>query len=274
MRIFHAGAIVILDAEKKPAGIITESDILRAVHESNGNITGKNAGSVMASPIISLSPDENVENAALLMSTNRIRRVPVVDNGKLAGLLSYRDLTEDMRKTYYMLDEMIENRANKDALTGLFNRGYGMEQLKYHFELSKRIKMLLAVYLFDLDHFKEINDTYGHLCGDRVLKTAAHIIRDCARSVDIVSRYGGEEFMITGFTAGPDAACILPERIRKNLAKTEFYFEGKKMATTISAGVALWSEKYRSAEELLQKADTALYEAKKAGRNRVAQYKN
>ena len=269
MRTYRIGAIIITDSEKKPVGIVTESDVLKTLHANGGNISGKSAADCMTSPVIFLNPDENEEAASLIMSNNRIRRAPVMEDGNLIGILSYRDLTEDLRKTYYILDEIIEDKANKDPLTGLYNKGYGMEQLRYHMELSTRMKILMAVYIFDLDHFKKINDTHGHLCGDRVLKTAGHIIRDCARTVDVVSRYGGEEFMITGFIAGVDSALILPERIRKLIEKMEFYYEGKPINVTVSCGVAIANPEITTGDDFIKKADAALYEAKNLGRNRV-----
>lgn len=274
MRLYQVGTVIITDPDKKPLGIITESDVLKAIHESNGNIAGKTAGSVMTSPVLCLKPDENLENASIMMATNRIRRIPVADaDGKLVGLLSYRDLTDDLRKNYYMLDEIIEDKANKDPLTGLFNKGYGMEQMRYHFELTKRIPTPMAVFIFDIDWFKKINDTYGHACGDRVLKTVAHIIKNSARTVDIVSRYGGEEFMITGFVADEDGAKILPDRIRKTIQEMIFFYEGKTINVTISAGVAMWNDSIPTADDLFKMADKALYEAKNGGRNKVVLYK-
>jgi diguanylate cyclase (GGDEF)-like protein len=264
MRIYAIGTVIIVSPDKKPLGIITESDI----------ITGKTAGDVMSSPVLCLKPDDSLENASLMMATNRIRRIPVAgSDGALVGLLSYRDLTEDLRKNYYMLDEIIEDKANKDPLTGLFNKGYGMEQLRYHFELTKRIPTPMAVFIFDIDWFKKINDTYGHACGDRVLKTIGHIIKNNARTVDIVSRYGGEEFMITGFVVDEDSARILPERIRKNIQEMIFFYEGKSISITISAGIALWNEGVMTADDLFKRADKALYESKNSGRNKVTLFK-
>ncbi len=269
MRTYRIGSIIITDSEKKPIGIITESDILKTLHANAGSIADKSAADCMTSPVIYLNPDDTDENASLVMSNNRIRRAPVMENGNLAGILSYRDLTVDLRKTYYILDEIIEEKANKDPLTGLYNKGYGKEQLLYHMKLAERMKILMAVCIFDLDHFKNINDTYGHLCGDRVLKTAGHVIRDCARTVDVVSRYGGEEFMITGFIADPDSALILPERVRKLIEKLEFYYEGRSIGITISCGVAISGEGIKTGDDFIKKADAALYEAKDKGRNRV-----
>jgi len=273
MRVYRVGAVVITDPDKKPLGIITESDVIKAVHESNGNVSMKTAGDVMSSPVICLKPDDTLENASILMSTHRIRRIPVAKDGVLAGLISYRDLTEDLRKTYYMLDEIIEDKANKDTLTGLFNKGYGMEQMRYHFELTKRITTPLALYIFDIDLFKNVNDTYGHACGDRVLKTISHIIKNCARTVDIVSRYGGEEFLISGFVVDADAAMILPERIRKTVEEMIFFYEGKSINLTLSAGVAMWDESIKTPDDLFKMADKALYQAKNGGRNRVVLFK-
>lgn len=262
------GCLIAVDSEMYPIGILTHSNIMKALADNKGNVSDLKVSDLMSSPVISLPADTDLDSATVLMATSRIRQLAVISGKRLCGIISYRDLTEDMRKSYYMLDELIQDKANKDHLTGLYNRGYAMEQLRYQFEMNKRITTPLCIYMLDLDHFKKINDTYGHPCGDRVLKTAAFIIKDSARAVDVVSRYGGEEFMITGFVADEASAKILPERIRKTLESTSFFFEGKPLNITVSIGYSMCNTKCSDAATLLERADKALYEAKNSGRNK------
>lgn len=269
LRGYKIGCVVITDGEMRPVGMVTESDMLDIFMKTRGLVMPFKAKDIMTPTVLTCTPEDTLEHVSVLMASNRIRRVPVVDAGKVIGLVSYRDLTEDLRKSYYILDEIIEDKSNKDALTGLYNKGFASEQLKYQFELSKRLGTPVFVCVFDLDHFKKVNDTYGHACGDKVLISAAQIIKECARTVDVVSRYGGEEFMITGFINDKKSALVMPERVRKMIASLNFMYEAKTIKLTVSGGVALSNEKLDQPDMLFKKADESLYRAKQDGRDRI-----
>ena len=167
------GAIIIISGEKYPVGIVTERDIITALITYKEKILSIQAQDIMTAPVITLTPDDDIESASMMMSLNRIRRIPIVENGLLTGLVSYKDIANALRKSYYMLEEKtegLEDKANKDSLTGLFNKGYVLEQLKYQTELSLRSGNPFSVIMIDIDHFKKVNDTYGHLAGDEILK--------------------------------------------------------------------------------------------------------
>ena len=130
----------------------------------------------------------------------------------------------------------------------------------------------LSVIMFDIDFFKKFNDTYGHACGDYVLKKVAEIISDSIREGDLASRYGGEEFTVLLCNAGKDEAMLVAERIRKRIEQTTVFYEGHNMQITISGGISVFNVEtnpVRSAKVLVDQADKALYISKRSGRNRV-----
>ena len=166
--------------------------------------------------------------------------------------------------------EKLLYQATHDALTGISNRGVCLDALRRERSRQTRESGSFAISLLDIDHFKYVNDTYGHLAGDAVLTEAAQRIKNCIRPYDTLGRYGGEEFLIVLPTAdGPGAVCVA-ERIREAFEAQPVVTEREKISITVSLGVAV-SEGQNSfdAESLLQMADEALYRAKQAGRNRV-----
>ena len=159
--------------------------------------------------------------------------------------------------------------AVTDSLTGLYVRRYFMVKLQEELHRAQRYNNILSVVMADLDRFKNINDSYGHDAGDRVLKTIGKFLQQNVRDVDVVARYGGEEFVIMIPEAANDAAHILSERVRKNLAGMKFE---NLPPITVSLGIATFPHDGMDAEDLIRKADAAMYAAKRAGRNRIVKY--
>jgi len=166
--------------------------------------------------------------------------------------------------------EKLLYQATHDALTGISNRGVSLDALRRERSRQTRESGSFAIILLDIDHFKYVNDTYGHPAGDAVLTEAAQRIKGCIRPYDTLGRYGGEEFLIVLPTAdGPGAVCVA-ERIREAFESQPFVTEREKIAITVSLGVAASGGRNTfNAEALLQIADEALYRAKQMGRNRV-----
>ncbi|MFO7568789.1 MAG: GGDEF domain-containing protein [Smithellaceae bacterium] len=154
-----------------------------------------------------------------------------------------------------------------DALTGINNRRSLESRLKDEVDRFKRYGHPLSLIIFDIDHFKQINDTYGHQCGDYILQEIALHIRNSIRSEDFLSRYGGEEFCCLLPDTPPAAALILAERFRNKIADAVFEYSDQSIRVTISLGVSTMCEGIVSGEMLLKKADSGLYAAKNAGRN-------
>jgi two-component system, cell cycle response regulator len=167
----------------------------------------------------------------------------------------------------HMQDLLIEY-AHIDPLTGLPNRRALMEHLKREWARIERHGGELSLIMVDLDHFKQVNDTYGHHIGDKLLQEiGGAIIRQC-RLTDLPARYGGEEFSIVVAQAQSTGAIVLAERCRKEIANTHVVVDGDKVGTTASFGIA-GSLNAISPETLLKRADEALYQAKELGRNKV-----
>ncbi len=165
--------------------------------------------------------------------------------------------------------EQIQKLATIDALTGLLNRRYGLLRLKEEYSRAVRSESQLGVIMFDIDHFKKINDTYGHICGDRVLVEVSRIAKSLIREGDIMLRYGGEEFCIVLPGASIDDSYKLAERIRFAVQEHEVKYANYIIKVTISLGIASYPETHvKNEQELLKVADEMLYISKESGRNR------
>ncbi len=170
---------------------------------------------------------------------------------------------------HQVLDEL-EQRAHTDSLTGLANRGRFMELAEVEIARAKRYQSPYAVMLLDIDHFKGINDKYGHKAGDVVLQELATIMRRTLREVDIIGRIGGEEFAVLLPETGVDEASQVAERLRQVVAHSELPTgDNVSLRITVSIGLAQMVDQPNALDDILRKADTALYEAKNNGRNRV-----
>jgi len=162
----------------------------------------------------------------------------------------------------------LEELAITDDLTGLYNRRHFFEMLKQEFQRIQRHRAPLAVVMFDIDHFKVVNDTHGHAAGDEVLVSIARLLRQEARAVDVVVRYGGEEFIILMPHTAPEEAFGAAERIRRRVAQHRIAVGELTLHVALSAGIrAIDSAGDESPDSLLRAADEALYAAKQAGRN-------
>jgi diguanylate cyclase (GGDEF)-like protein len=166
---------------------------------------------------------------------------------------------------------VLERRAHRDGLTGLVNRVAMEDHLHREWNAWRRHGAPLAVLIADLDHFKAINDTYGHAAGDDVLCQAAEVLSRAVRSSDLAARYGGEEFVVVAPDCPREAAVTLATRFRSGLAEVAISVPGASVAITASVGIAGTTDAtLGSPEELLRQADQALYEAKRSGRDAIA----
>jgi diguanylate cyclase (GGDEF)-like protein/PAS domain S-box-containing protein/hemerythrin-like metal-binding protein len=183
------------------------------------------------------------------------------DGKPLYFIASFRDITESKR-----LQTMLEEQASTDPLTGTMNRSRIEERATFELMRSDRYGDRLSLLMIDLDNFKNVNDTYGHLAGDRVLRGFCEIARNCLRATDVLGRWGGEEFVALLPETGLKGAQFLAERLRATLEGLRF--DGD-IGVTASIGVAGYKEGDELAT-LMARADAAMYRAKQAGRNRVA----
>jgi len=171
------------------------------------------------------------------------------------------------------LYKMMEHSAYTDGLTGLYNHRYFQVRLQEELRRIKRNKSKLSLMMLDIDNFKNYNDTNGHPQGDWVLKELADILIQSVRAIDIVSRYGGEEFSVILPDTDSEDAFSVAERIRKNIEQSYFQVNGcDDKSITVSIGIACYPHQVSGKEELIKKADQALYQAKRQGRNQVCIY--
>lgn len=188
---------------------------------------------------------------------------------KINSLIKLKELQDELEKK----NQLLENLAITDGLTGVYNYRFFHQKLKEEFERAKRYETPLACIMMDIDFFKNINDKYGHMVGDLVLKELAVIITENIRKNDVFARYGGEEFVLLLPHTSENGAFNEAERIRKAVENHQFG-ELEKGEVKISLGVCNYpSEVITNAEDLLRCADTALYNAKNNGRNRTEVYK-
>ena len=201
--------------------------------------------------------------------------------GRLASAISHmgekiasqqtvlREKNEELKKA----NRELEKLSSTDPLTGLYNRRYLIRLLESEYRRAKRYGHDLSVLLVDADLFKDINDRYGHLCGDMVLKEIARILKETVRSTDIVARYGGEEMVVLLLETDSREAVGIAEKLRQEVESCEITYEDQQVQITVSVGGATYSQtEFEDSMQLLAAADKAMYKAKDAGRNKVGYY--
>jgi two-component system cell cycle response regulator len=169
-----------------------------------------------------------------------------------------------------MLEKELLILATTDPLTKLYNRNYFLSRFEEEFNKALRYKMNIACILIDIDHFKKVNDNYGHQIGDRILIELSDLLRINSRNIDIIGRYGGEEFILILPQINDKSAYQLCERLRKITSENVFSIQGNQIKITISLGISAFpNNKVKNYKELIRLADNALYEAKRTGRNKT-----
>lgn len=197
-------------------------------------------------------------------ATIEFRCKALPDGGRL---LTYGNVSDLVRQA-----EALERLAATDAMTGLANRRQFFTLAAVEWSRAARYQRQLALLMLDIDLFKAINDTHGHAAGDEVIKAVAQSLAKHKRASDIAARIGGEEFALLLPEASVEAAVVAAERLRQLVADTVIVADGTPISVTISIGASACTAATRSVEDLLNEADTALYAAKRGGRNRVCRY--
>lgn len=171
------------------------------------------------------------------------------------------------RNALSLVNDQLEKLSRTDKLTGLNNRGYWQECQESEFARFQRYENTASLVIFDIDHFKKVNDTHGHQAGDEVIRQCASTLLDCARDVDVCGRYGGEEFVVILSEANTEQAKIFAERLRERIAKLVVTHHETKIQFTVSLGICPLSKSIETPLQWLEKADQALYKSKEGGRN-------
>jgi len=200
--------------------------------------------------------EEQIPREALLNNSDRIKVGPTI-----LKFLSGADAEAKYHEEIYRMTII-------DGLTQIHNKRYLYEALEREVIRARRHARDLSVLMFDIDYFKRINDQYGHLAGDYVLRELARVVQDRIRRDEVFARYGGEEFAIVLPETPLEGAGALAENLRQRVAEHNFVFQSERIPVTISVGCALLTDD-KTATDLIQRADEKLYEAKRSGRNRV-----
>ncbi|MBN2191887.1 MAG: GGDEF domain-containing protein [Polyangiaceae bacterium] len=201
--------------------------------------------------------EEQIEGQVLLRNSDRIKIGPTI-----LKFLSGADAEAKYHEEIYRMTIV-------DGLTQIHNKRYFQEALERELLRARRHSRDLAVVMFDIDFFKRINDQFGHLAGDHVLRELARVVQSRIRRDEVFARYGGEEFVIVLPETPLDGAASLAENLRSRVEAHGFVFQGERIPVTISMGCAVLLDVDKTGVELVQRADEKLYEAKRSGRNRV-----
>jgi diguanylate cyclase (GGDEF)-like protein len=218
--------------------------------------------------------------------------IPLVVSNKVIGSMQlfaaeHDAFTREDAQLFWMLTLVAENQLTRDYeneglirfaftdfLTGLKTRGYFEQQLELEMKRAERKRTPIALLMLDLDHFKSLNDTYGHHVGDQVLRDVSAVLMKDLREVDTAARYGGEEFVIVLPETNTAGALQVANRIRRGVEQAKFFAGSPRQVEhlTISIGIAIFDQDAQSKRELIEAADAALYAAKSQGRNQVLTY--
>jgi len=249
-----------------------------------------------------LTDAETQDFQAAAQSKNMVRResvwyFPIMDISELSAVFAIHGIKEEdlarveVLSAYLVLlikkiklYETVRELAIVDELTQVFVRHHFMDRLEEELRRSMRFKLPLTVLMLDIDHFKRYNDDFGHLVGDATLKEVADLLKRNLRRVDLVGRYGGEEFIVVMPETRVRNASEVAERIRSSIARHDFQVYNVRTKVTVSQGIAVFdgespdltaaSDPKMIATELIRKADESMYRAKEEGRNRVCLYKD
>jgi len=274
-------SIIILDNDK-PVGILTLKDILNIF--ASGVDLNRGIKEFMSSPLLTVDEDITIKESVEFVQSKKFNRIVVLNKDKtLLGVISKKELIsftyskwanllknhqEELREINKILDKKakhFEKLANYDQLTDLPNRLFFQVYLKKAVKQTIENNLMMAVLMLDIDHFKSINDTYGHLIGDNVLQKISSIIQNMIRKTDFAARWGGEEFMILLPHTTLKNAVIVAEKLRTAIQKTKF---ANVNQVTASFGV-VENQEFEDKIFMIDRVDTALYEAKESGRNKV-----
>jgi diguanylate cyclase (GGDEF)-like protein len=293
---FRKARVILMDASQEGIAGVTTFEILnpsfgKATTEDIKSVPAAQFDQVLAETIsakkeiVYLKPP--IDEAHPLKKYLDVRgetfvALPLLSEGMPIGIFTVSGVNEEQLENLSILAEQLALEVKKvnlyekvqelaitDGLTGIYVRRHFLERLNEEMPRARRHKLKLSMLMIDLDHFKQCNDTYGHLVGDIVLKEIAKIMKEHIRQVDLLGRYGGEEFVIALPDTDKNSAAHVSDRIRQSVEKHKFRAYDETITMTISIGVATYPEDGDDVAVLIDRADQALYKAKAEGRNRV-----
>jgi diguanylate cyclase len=208
---------------------------------------------------------QNVTYIPLMSVTGEVSQVGII-------IYDVTDIATNKAKLE-LANSKLQALSRTDRLTQLYNRGYWEDCLITEFTRHQRTDEPCSLIMFDIDHFKKVNDTYGHQAGDEVIRSTAKAVKNEVRTTDIVGRYGGEEFGIILIDTNGEGALILAQRLRERIEADVVQHEGVDIRYTISLGVAEINATMSDHQQWIEQADQALYNCKESGRNKAILYK-
>ena len=283
MKENNSDSIIIIDDEHKALGIFTTKDFINLIH-LNADLH-KPISCYMTKPVCTLSENSTISEAIDFIRDKHFKRIVVTnENNEITGILTQKELLriiynkwidfikEEGNRISKINEELLskanklEEKASFDFLTKLYNRRKFNSFLEYEISKANRYKeQHLSLLLVDIDYFKNVNDTFGHLVGDNILQEISKILTICSRDTDIVARWGGEEFILMLPQTTIEQAILVAEKLRATVEKHKF---DDVKHITCSIGVAQF-HRNEDKDTLFKRVDSALYKAKKTGRNKV-----
>ncbi len=249
---------------KHNQGLIVEdiSQDFRFDSEHTADLKSRKITSLIISPMFS----RNKIIGILRIESSKKKNFNFEDLRILSVIADLASVTIDRAKIFRKVQEL----AIKDGMTGLYRKGYFLTRLKEEIKRASLNQSKISLIMVDIDHFKLLNDKYGHIVGDFILKRLAKLLNQIAGSAgNIICRFGGEEFIILAVSENKEEVNQTAQKLRRTTENTHPSFRRKKITFTISIGVATFPADAITEQDLIEKADKALYEAKKSGRNRV-----
>ncbi len=269
------GCLIVVN-KGKPAGIITERSFVELVQKKHENIKNVLASDFMSKPLITINASANFSKAIEIFNKKEIKRIPVIENEKVIGLLTLKNMIEFSNLVLSKMDEeykILEDKFKTDELTKVYTKSTITKIIQNENNRIGKYGGRSSILFIDIDHFKKINDKYSHLAGDMILKRIGRILKSVSKEIDSVGRFGGEEFIIMTPNRKKYNAVKFGEKLRKRIEKSTFTYNKEKIKITISIGIAsiFGSKNYNVA---IKRADKALYYAKNMGRNKIALWRN
>ncbi len=257
----NIGALIVIDDGGSLVGVISERDLVRALTLFDVGLVEIPVSEVMTRSVITCAPQDAASDILTIMNKSRIRHMPVMDSGQIVGVVGLRELDRAYRH--------LQSQALTDELTGLSNRRHFLQHLNQEISSYKRYGNPFSVAMLDIDHFKKVNDTYGHSAGDQVLKGISDLLEQKLRLIDLAGRLGGEEFAILFPNTELSEAITACDRLLEDIRRMEVETDAGLIQVTMSIGLTASVSNQMTAELLLKQADALLYEAKSAGRDRM-----
>jgi diguanylate cyclase (GGDEF)-like protein len=237
------------------------------------------------SQFVSLQGCEYMDTPKPQGEAKELEIFPLTSDSENYGYLAIKGLKKEDRQIFDILViqfvtsikrarlyERVQSLAITDSLTKVYTRRYSLDRFEEELKRSQEFNLSLSFLMIDIDNFKSFNDKYGHLVGDVILKAVSEVIKVNCREIDLIGRFGGEEFMVIMPMTSKDGALFAAERIRKSLESNPVKAFDETLKVTLSAGVASFAQDAQTCQELIDKADWALYRSKRTGKNRVSAF--